>query len=178
MATSPPSDADQRYSYEARPDQPSSPLAREIHVVRLIHFPRRCVVGVVLPLSMSLRIVTAPPLISAAFCCVESAEAAAEPAAAKGNYHIPRGDAATMLRQFATISGSPVLFMMDKVQGEQTNSVDGEYTPSEALKIMLAGTSLEIMQETEIKGFVVGRKASSLQREMPSLSTPSTVIAW
>ena len=56
--------------------------------------------------------------------------------------------------------------MMDKVQGEQTNSVDGEYTPSEALKIMLAGTSLEIMQETEIKGFVVGRKASSLQREM------------
>jgi iron complex outermembrane receptor protein len=115
---------------------------------------------------MSLRIVTAPSLISAAFCCAASAEAETVPTAAKGNYHLPRGDAATMLRQFATISGSPVLFMMDKVQGEQTNSVDGEYTPSEALNIMLAGTSLEIMQETEIEGFVVGRKASSLQREV------------
>jgi len=88
---------------------------------------------------------------------------AAELPAPKRNYQLPRGDAATMLRQFATITGSPVLFMMDKVQGEQTNAVNGEYSPSDALKLMLAGTSLEIMQESAVDGYVVGRKKPSVQ---------------
>ncbi len=54
--------------------------------------------------------------------------------------------------------------MMDKVQGEQTNAIEGEYSPNEALKLMLAGTPLEIMQEAAVEGFVVGRRTSSAQR--------------
>jgi hypothetical protein len=56
--------------------------------------------------------------------------------------------------------------MMDKVQGEHTNAIDGDFTPNEALALMLAGTSLEIMQDFAVKGFVVGRRASSVQRDV------------
>ena len=136
--------------------------------MRLVHFLQASVQGVVLLLGMSLRIVSTPALAGAtvSICCAVSAVGATGQDAPKRNYHLPRGDAAATLRQFATTSGSPVLFMMDKVQGEQTNAVDGEYSPSEALKLMLAGTSLEIVKATDIKGFVVGRRSSSAQREV------------
>src|SRR5579859_4055636 len=124
--------------------------------MRLIHFVGGYVSWVVLALSMSLRIVYVPPLIGAAFCCAASTGSVAEPATAKRHYHLQSGDAATTLREFGTMSGSPVLFMMDKVQGEHTNAIDGDFTPSEALTLMLAGTSLEIKQDFAVKGFVVG----------------------
>lgn len=135
---------------------------------RLVHFVQASVKGVVLLLGMSLHIVSTPALISAtvSFCCAVSAMGATEPAVPKRTYHLPRGDAATTLRQFATTSGSPVLFMMDKVQGEQTNAVDGEYAPADALKLMLAGTSLEIVVGTDFEGLVVGRRPPSTQREV------------
>jgi outer membrane receptor protein involved in Fe transport len=69
-----------------------------------------------------------------------------------------------LLRQFATISGTQVLFMMEKVQGEQTNAIDGEYSPYDALELMLAGTALYVMRDEAIDGFVVGRQQSAEQR--------------
>ncbi len=136
--------------------------------MRLVHFVSASVQGVVLLLGMSLRFVSTPPLLGAtvSFCGVASSWGAAEPVTPKRSYHLPRGDAATTLRQFATISGSPVLFMMDKVQGEQTNAVDGEYSPADALKLMLAGTSLEIVKAADLEGLVVGRRSASAQREV------------
>lgn len=82
--------------------------------------------------------------------------------------------------------------MMDKVQGEQTNAVDGEYSPGEALKLMLAGTSLEIVKAADFEGLVVGRRSPSAQREMAvrdpnsqpptksmsNQSIPSKIRAW
>ncbi len=162
--------------------------------MRLVHFVHASVKGVVLLLGMSLRIVSTPPLIGAtvSFCCVGSTVGAAEQPTPKISYHLERGEAATTLRQFATISGSPVLFMMDKVQGEQTNAVNGEYSPIDALKQMLAGTSLEIMQEATVGGFVVGRQTMPVQREeefrisnpqpqtkkMSRQSIPAKIRAW
>ena len=131
---------------------------------------------------MSLRTTLTPSLIGASFCCVVSAVGAGERSDVTRSYNLPRGDAATMLNQFATISGSSVLFMMDKVQGEQTNAVKGEYSSREALKLMLAGTALEIMRETAPERFVVGRRGSSVQREEggrdskhPTNMTPRTL---
>jgi len=68
-----------------------------------------------------------------------------------------------MLRQFATISGSQVLFMMEKVQGVQTNAIDGEYSPRDALKLMLAGTALYVVWDEAVGGFVVSRQRSAEQ---------------
>ncbi len=158
--------------------------------MRLTHFISGCVSGVVLLLGMSLRLAFTPSLIGATFCCAVSTVGGAERSDPKRIYSLPHGDAATMLKQFAAISGSPVLFMMDHVRGEQTNAVNGEFSSAAALKLMLAGTSLEIMRESAVDGFVIGRRASSVQREeggrdpkrQPKNMTPQTlpvkIRAW
>jgi len=132
---------------------------------------------------MSLRIVSLSPLIGAPFCCAVSTAGEAEHSGVKREYNLPRGDAAAMLNRFATISGSPVLFMMDKVQGEQTNALRGEFTPAEALKVMLTGTALEVVRATASEGFVVTRRTSAAPREevghqpkrQPQNMTPQTL---
>ena len=127
--------------------------------LRLIRFFGGCVSGVVLLLGMSSRIVLPPSLIGASFCCALSSVGATElPDEPKRSYNLPRGDAAKTLRKFARISRTQVLFMMDKVRGEQTNAIDGEYSPREALELMLADTALVLSQDDTNKGFVVSRR--------------------
>ena len=125
--------------------------------MRLVHFVQAGVQGVALLLGMSLRLPIAPALI-ATISCGRVVAREADSAAPTRSYHLPRGDAATMLRQFAAISGVPVLFMMDKVKDEQTNAVDGDYSPAHALERMLAGTALEIATPTDTEGFAVRRR--------------------
>lgn len=132
--------------------------------MRLVHLGQAGVKGVALLLGMSLPLPITLTLIGATIPCCRVV-AGEELAIPKRSYHLPRGDAATTLRQFATISGLPVLFMMDKVKGEQTSAVDGDYSPADALRLMLAGTSLEIAKPSKQEGFVVGRRVSSVQRE-------------
>ncbi|MBL9216034.1 MAG: TonB-dependent receptor [Opitutaceae bacterium] len=107
---------------------------------------------------MSVRFGFTPGLIVASLCGATASAGAAAPTDETRSYHLPRGDAAKLLRQFALLSGTPVLFMMDKVQGEQTNAIDGSYTARAALELMLAGTALEIVKQEGADGFVVSRR--------------------
>jgi iron complex outermembrane receptor protein len=77
---------------------------------------------------------------------------------AKQSFDLPRGDAATTLRQFAASAGRSLVFVTDKVRGETTNSIRGEFTPREALERMLAGSALEATQDSATGALVVGRK--------------------
>jgi hypothetical protein len=77
----------------------------------------------------------------------------------KRSYNLPSGDAAVTLNQFAGASGQQIIFMMDKVKGERTNAVAGEYSAREALDRMLAGTGLSATRDSATGAFVVSRKA-------------------
>ena len=125
----------------------------------LTHFVRACVVGVVRLLLMLPSHVSAPHLAAMALCCTLSATVASGAVAEqKRSYNLPAGDAATTLNQFAGASSRHIIFMMDKVRGERTNTVRGEFTAREALDRMLTGTALSASRDPATGAFVVSRK--------------------
>lgn len=140
--------------------------------MRLVHIVRGSVSGVVLLLGMTIR-TTTPCIAGASLCVALTSVGVAEQKEPRREYSLPRGEAATTLRQFAEISGKPVLFMMDKVQGEQTNAINGVYSPSDALKLMLAGTNLEILREQAAQGFVVSRRQAPAPLEEVGHHSPN-----
>ena len=147
-----------------------------IFAVRLSHFVRGCVVGVTLLSSMSFRLATTSQLIAGAFCCAASAVAAGESAEAKRTFNLPRGDAGTTLSQFASASRRQIFFMMDKVRGQQTNAVAGEFSPREALDRMLAGTALVALQDNQTGAFVIQR-ATETESAPPDSPAPQPKTA-
>ena len=127
--------------------------------MRLTNCLSGSVTGVVLILGMSLRVATPLVLLGASFSCAGVELGAAERSEPRRTYNLPRGEAASTLRQFATASNRQVFFMMGKVQGEQTNAVAGDFTPAEALDLMLAGTGLVVLQNDGHEEFVVSRRS-------------------
>ena len=79
----------------------------------------------------------------------------------KRSYNLPSGDAATTLNQFAGASGQQIVFMMEKVKGERTNAVAGDYAAHDALDRMLAGTGLSATRDPATGAFVVSRKRTA-----------------
>jgi hypothetical protein len=123
----------------------------------------RCagVVGLVALLRLTSSFSVAPVVLASCSAVLAVAPLAAAPAEAKRSFDLPRGDAATTLRQFAVTSGRSLVYVTDKVRGETTNAVRGEYTPREALERMLAGTALEAVQDAATGALIVSRKRSA-----------------
>ena len=83
-------------------------------------------------------------------------------------YDIPRGDAATTLRQFVEQSGEQVVFLVEKVRGVSTNAVHGEYVARTALDQMLAGTELYALQDDKTNALVVNRAVGGVPKSTAS----------
>jgi iron complex outermembrane receptor protein len=79
---------------------------------------------------------------------------------AKRNYDLAAGDAAAAFRQFSEVSGKELLYAAELARGVRTAPVRGEYTPLEALNVMLAGTTLEAVKEEQSGALVVKRAGS------------------
>ena len=120
----------------------ATPATPRSGMTRLTHFLGRCVTGVALLLRMLPRLATTPHVFAGTLCCAVSLTSVAATTEPRRSYNLPKGDAATTLNQFAGASGRQIVFMMDKVRGEQTNAIAGEFAPREALERMLAGTNL------------------------------------
>jgi len=84
-------------------------------------------------------------------------------------YSIPSGDAAQTVQRLAVQSGVQVMAPDADLSGVKTNAVSGNYTPFEALRLMLANKGLEVVQNAN--GAVVIRRA---QR---AADTPAGVAA-
>jgi iron complex outermembrane receptor protein len=120
-----------------------------------------CVLGMKLLLAMSHPLVASRHLSTPALCGILSALAVPGTAAEqKRGYDLPRGDAAAMLARFAEQSGRPVLFAMDKVRGVRTNAVTGEFSPTQALDLLLAGTELVAMLDRATGDIIVHRRSA------------------
>ena len=134
------------------------PATRRPRPTGLTHFIGRCVTGVALLLRMLSRLAPTPHVFAGTLCCAVALTAVVSAAEQRRSYNLPEGDAATTLNQFAGASGRQIVFMMDKVRGEQTNAIAGEFAPREALERMLAGTALTVAQDAATGAFVVSRK--------------------
>lgn len=112
-----------------------------------------------------LRFTPSFPVVPAVLapCSVAAAVAplGAATAEAKRSFDLPRGDAATTLRQFAASAGRSLVFATDKVRGETTNAVRGDFTPREALERMLAGSALAADEDAASGALVVSRKRTA-----------------
>jgi iron complex outermembrane receptor protein len=131
---------------------------RKLFSLRLNTFLCASVTGLVALLRFTPSFPIAPVVLASCSAIVAAAPLGAATADAKQNYDLPRGDAATTLRQFAAIAGRSLVFVTDKVRGETTNPVRGEFTPREALEGMLAGSALEAAQDAATGALVVSRK--------------------
>jgi outer membrane receptor protein involved in Fe transport len=110
--------------------------------------------------------------VAAALCCALTAEAGTREE--KRSYNLPSGDALATLNQFAAASGQPVMFVTDKVRGERTNAVRGEYSPFGALERMLNGTALRATRDPVTGVIVVSRRAAPPE-EKGELQDPPTM---
>ena len=102
-----------------------------------------------------------PVVLASCSVAVAAAPLGAATVEAKRSFDLPRGDAATTLRQFAAAAGRSLVFVTDKVRGETTNAVRGEFTPRDALERMLAGSALEAAQDAATGALVVSRKRTA-----------------
>lgn len=121
------------------------------------HFVRRCVTGLLLLSRLSSPLASSTTVV-AALCCAATVPVLAAVETAKKSYNLPRGDASATLKQFASLSGQPIVYLIERVRGEQTNAIAGEFTPREALERMLAGTALTVAQDAATGAFVISRQ--------------------
>src|SRR5882757_5437509 len=71
----------------------------------------------------------------------------------KQAFNIPAGSAAQTLKQFAVQAKREIVFA--KLDEVQTHAVQGDYTPREAISLMLADTGLTATQDQKTGAFAV-----------------------
>lgn len=99
--------------------------------------------------SLSLRAADSPAKASAT-----------EADGTQRTYSLPAGNAGDVLKLFSQQSGKGVIANGDAVKGIKTNSVQGDFTATEALKLLLADTGLVATQDAKTGAFAVRRGES------------------
>lgn len=107
-----------------------------------------------------------------------SAGRAREDSAAKISFDLPAGDAERSLKQFSARSGMEVLFASESAANVRTNAIKGDYTPTDAIVRMLAGTKLAAVHEEKTGAIRIVSVASASGRnqsaDAPKDSQPPT----
>ncbi len=107
-------------------------------------------------------------VLACAVAITMAANAAEEP---RRHYDLPSGDAASILRQFAEISGREILFAAEVVRGVKTTAVRGDFSALEALHRLLAGTNLHAIPD-ERSGAIAVRRIPVSKPARPSTDPP------
>lgn len=81
-------------------------------------------------------------------------------AEARKSFDLPAGAAGETLKQFARQAGREIVFSAEAVGAANTNPVQGELTPQEAINQLLAGTGLVASEDAKTGAFAV-RKGES-----------------
>lgn len=103
-----------------------------------------------------------------ALCLIVSAAAAAE---SPRRFDLPAGEAAQTLKQFAAQSGREIVFAVNAVAKVQTRAVQGDMTPQEALRQMVAGTGLVVTQDARTGAFAV--RPGAAPEKTPAAARPA-----
>jgi outer membrane receptor for monomeric catechols len=94
----------------------------------------------------------------------------AEDKPAKIDFDLPKGGAEVTLKLFVQQSGEEIIYLVDPVRGVQTSPVKGRLTAYEALRRMLAGTTLSAAKDATTGALAVTVRSATLARlrELPS----------
>lgn len=105
-----------------------------------------------------------------ALLCFLPVLAAAEDKPAKMDFDLPKGVAEVTLKLFVRQSGEEIIYLVDPVRGVQTSPVHGRMTAYEALRRMLAGTTLSATKDATNGALAVTVRSATLARlrELPS----------
>ena len=120
------------------------------------------------------RALHAPLVLAFSLAILSLASAAKVPA--KKRFDLPTGPAAMSFKQFVSQSGVQLLYVAEEVTGVTTNSVQGEFTPGDAMRRLLANTILTAV-ETENGAIAINkapnpnasRVAQDSERDHPKL---------
>jgi iron complex outermembrane receptor protein len=82
-------------------------------------------------------------------------------------FHLPAGDAAVTLGEFARQSGEQIVFLVDNVRGQRTKAIDGELVAFDALQRMLADTNLIAHRDSSNGAMTVARRPEPRLEDKP-----------
>ncbi len=99
--------------------------------------------------------------------------AAAEAPAPLRSFDLPAGEARLTLKQFATQSGTQLLYAPDDVTGVQTQAVHGRFTPVVALEHLLQHTPLKARQDKKTKAIAISRSVPPRAPPPPPARSPA-----
>lgn len=91
---------------------------------------------------------------------------AEKPVEEKKGFKVSAGNAARTLKQAAEQGGVDIVFSADMVKGVTTHSIKGNYTPKEALNLMLRGSLLVAVKHQKSGVFFVKRKELPIGRKL------------
>jgi iron complex outermembrane receptor protein len=94
--------------------------------------------------------------------------------APRKEFHVPAGDAAATLGEFAKQSGEQIVFLVDNVRGQRTKAIDGELNAFVALQQMLLGTNLTAHRDPSNGTMTVARRPEPRPEEKPPAPKPET----
>ena len=108
-----------------------------------------------LPARTPVRIFRGLLLAAVGFLALTLTAVAAE--SSKKSFDLPAADAAQTLKAYSDQSGEQIVYPVERVRGVKTNAVKGEYSPREALDLMLASTGLSAVQDASTGALAVRR---------------------
>ncbi len=106
-----------------------------------------------------------PRALLAVICVFILPLAARAQLSAKRSFDLPGGSAEKTLKAFSQQSGRALIMGASAVEGIRTNPVKGEFTPREALDLMLAKTGLEVVEDGKSGSLAVRREPVEAKKE-------------
>ncbi len=97
---------------------------------------------------------------------------AAQQASERIDFQIPSVPAERALEIFAANSNRPLIYLVDQVRGVQLQAVSGLMPAEQALRLMLEGTELEMVEDSESEALVIRRIAAAPETADPGGSLP------
>ena len=88
-------------------------------------------------------------------------------------FEIPAGEALDTLKRAAHQAGHEIMYPADAVRGVRTHAVRGEFTPFEALSLMVANTVLKVVRD-EVSGALAVMRHSSAHKDSNSRRSSSS----
>lgn len=92
---------------------------------------------------------------------------------ARKAFDLPAGPASETLKAFARQAGREIVFSVDAIGSVTTNAVRGEFTPSEGIDAMLAGTGLVVTQDARTGAFAVRKEIADPNARRAALTGKS-----
>lgn len=84
-------------------------------------------------------------------------------------FDLPAGPAERTLANFSRQSEQPAVFPSDQIRGVRTSAVKGDYSPFQALSLMLAGTTLVPSFDEQSGAFVIKKAAPQAANPRPNI---------